>query len=65
MAVTTDDAGEEPTESVTELHLGRSDLEMDAIGWLLFAVLAVLLIPLLPFMLILWLIDRIGSSDER
>ncbi|WP_330630495.1 DUF7535 family protein [Halocatena halophila] len=64
MAVTTDDAGEEPTESVTELHLGRPDLEMDAIGWLLFIVLGVLLIPLLPFMIILWLIDRIGPSSD-
>ena len=38
------------------------DEEMDLIGWGIFAGLLVLLMPLLPFLLIVWLISKVTEA---
>ena len=38
---------------------GRRDLEMDAIGWLMFLIMLVLVIPLLPIIALLALIGKL------
>ena len=45
--------------TVTPGTRGRSDPEMDAIGWGLALGLVILLVPLLPFVLIVWVITRV------
>lgn len=37
----------------------RADAEMDAIGWTIFLGLLILLVPLLPFILLIWVITKI------
>ncbi|SNZ15773.1 hypothetical protein SAMN06269185_2594 [Natronoarchaeum philippinense] len=68
------DADEEPSlpekayRTVTPGTHGRKDAEMDVIGWGLLLGLLILLIPLLPFILIVWLItkllDAVSSGEE-
>lgn len=58
--------------TVTPEYLSRPNAEMNSIGWVIFLGLLVLLIPLLPFMIILWLFGRaldfidsqVGDGDE-
>jgi len=40
-------------------------MEMDIIGWSLFLGLVVLLVPLLPFIVIVWLISKLAERGER
>jgi len=40
--------------TVTPESKSRPDMEMDSIGWALFLGLVVLLVPLLPFLVVLW-----------
>lgn len=37
----------------------RAKPEMNAIGWLMFAVMAIVLLPLLPVLLVVWILDSI------
>ncbi|MFB6139239.1 MAG: hypothetical protein ABEJ26_02245 [Halosimplex sp.] len=36
----------------------RPDAEMDSIGWMLFLGLVILIVPLLPFLVIIWLFGK-------
>lgn len=49
----------ERLRTVTPEYFGRSDREMDAIGWLVFLGILVLLIPLLPYLALIWLIGKL------
>ncbi|MFC7026693.1 hypothetical protein ACFQH8_02570 [Halomicroarcula sp. GCM10025710] len=51
----------EPIRSVTPLTGPHPDAEMDVIGWGIFLGLMLLLVPLLPFIIVVWLI----SSSSR
>jgi hypothetical protein len=37
----------------------RADAEMDAIGWTVFLGMLILLVPLLPFIVLVWLITKV------
>ena len=37
----------------------RADAEMDAIGWTIFLGMLILLVPLLPFIVLVWLITKL------
>lgn len=37
----------------------RGDAEMNAIGWTIFLGMAILLLPLLPFIVLIWLITKV------
>lgn len=58
---------EESTDSptVTPEYFGRPDLEMDVIGWVIFLGLIVLLIPLSPFLILIWVIGRLMNRTPR
>ncbi|MFC6726879.1 hypothetical protein ACFQE1_21380 [Halobium palmae] len=45
--------------TVTPGYRSREDTEMHAVGLAYFLVLAVLLVPLLPFVLIIWAVTRL------
>ena len=45
--------------TVTPEYVGREDVEMDVVGWGLFLGLVVLLVPLLPFLVIIWLVGKV------
>ena len=57
-------AGEDPgavekvVRTVTPPYRGHGDPEMNTFGLVYFAALLVLLIPLLPFMLIAWIVGK-------
>lgn len=51
-------------DTVTPSYLGRPDAEMDVIGWAIFFGLLVLVIPLLPFIVVLWVVDRLRRGDS-
>ena len=38
------------------------DAQMDAIGWLIFLGLLILLLPVLPLLLVVWLISRASDA---
>jgi hypothetical protein len=44
--------------TVTPGSRPRRDVEMDSIGWMLFLGMVILLVPLLPFFLIVWAIGK-------
>jgi hypothetical protein len=54
--------GEEPPHeqlrTVTRSYLGRPDLEMDVVGWGIFLILLVVIVPLLPFFALFWLVSK-------
>lgn len=57
---------QEAMRTVTPEYFGRPDREMDAIGWGIFLGMVILLIPLLPFMIIVWVIAQLtGHADRR
>jgi hypothetical protein len=57
---------EKALRTVTPSYLGREDREMDVIGWGLFLGILILLVPLLPFMIIVWGISKlIGWLTEQ
>ncbi|MDS0261692.1 hypothetical protein NDI56_20005 [Haloarcula sp. S1CR25-12] len=62
MSADSDEAGDsllpEPLRSVTPSSRTRPNESMDAIGWGMLLGLLVLLFPLLPFILIVWLISK-------
>ena len=67
-----DDSDEEPTDEQTDPRerlptmRGRRDFEMDVLGWLLFIVLLVLMIPLLPAIVLgIALTKLLGMSGDQ
>lgn len=44
--------------SVSPRYTSHSDAEMDSIGWAMFLGMLVLLVPLLPFLVIIWVLER-------
>lgn len=63
--------GEEPgpakraIRTVTPGGRGRPDVEMDSLGWALFLGLVILLVPLLPFIVIVWGIAKLTEFTRR
>lgn len=55
----------EAIRTVTPATGGRPNVEMDLIGWSVFLGLVVLLVPLLPFIAIVWLISKLAERGER
>jgi hypothetical protein len=55
-----DDAGvlTKTYRSVSPRYQSRGNTEMDSIGWALFLGILVLLVPLLPFLVIVWVLER-------
>lgn len=47
--------------SVTHRYVSRPNAEMNLVGWLLFALLLVLLLPLLPFIAVAWLVSKLAD----
>jgi hypothetical protein len=47
--------------TVTPPYRSRPDTEMNTIGWLLFLGLLFVLVPLLPFVLIVWAITKVPN----
>lgn len=58
---TSDDAGlaRKAKRIATPPYRGRRDVEMNTVGWAIFLILVALLVPLLPFLAIVWLLQRI------
>jgi hypothetical protein len=55
--------------TVSPRYEGRPLLEMDLIGWSMLLGLLILLVPLLPFVVLVWAITKVlemlsGSSEE-
>lgn len=46
-------------DAVTPSYLGRPDREMDTVGWGLFLGLLVVLVPFLPFVLIVVVLSKV------
>lgn len=44
--------------TVTPWYEGRDDVEMNTIGWALFLGIVILLVPLLPFLILVWLVTK-------
>ena len=61
-----DDAGDsrlpDTLRTVTPPSGTHPNAQMDAIGWLIFLGLLVLLLPVLPLLLIVWLIARASDA---
>jgi hypothetical protein len=51
--------------TVTPYYRGRPDAEMTTIGIVYFLGLVVLLVPLLPFLLIVWLLSKLTGRAAR
>ncbi|WP_266079609.1 DUF7535 family protein [Haladaptatus caseinilyticus] len=60
------DSGTQPVKkairTVTPSYRGHPDSEMNAIGIALFLGLVVLMVPLLPFLVIVWLISKLTEA---
>jgi hypothetical protein len=60
-----DETDEEPGglrrayRTVTPGYLPRPDAGMDAVGWGLLVGIVLLLVPLLPFLVVVWLLSRL------
>ena len=68
MATASDDRTESDREiglarrtyrTVTPPYRGREDREMSAIGWALFLGMVVILLPLLPVLVLVWLVTKL------
>ena len=51
--------------TVTPRFRGRDDVEMNTIGWAIFLGMLALLIPLLPFILVIWLVGKLLDATRR
>lgn len=45
--------------TVTPLAQGHPNQEMDVIGWGMFILMAVVLLPLLPVFVVIWLVSKV------
>jgi hypothetical protein len=62
------DDGEPPASNVhsaTPSYLGRPDMEMNLIGWGMFVLLLVILVPLAPFIALLWVLSKLTRPGGR
>lgn len=59
------DSVRETIRTVTPSYHGRPDEEMDVIGIGIFLGLLVLLVPLLPFLLVVWVISKVLERGRR
>jgi hypothetical protein len=58
-----DDSGaSDLPRSVTAASDTQPDTQMNAIGWLVFAGLLILLLPVLPLLVVVWLFDKLTDS---
>jgi hypothetical protein len=48
--------------SVSPWYRSHPDAEMDSIGWAMFLGILVLLLPLLPFLIVVWVLERLVSA---
>jgi hypothetical protein len=55
----------EAIRTVTPEYIGRPNREMNTIGWSIFLGMMILLVPLLPFMIIVWTIAWLTGRAER
>jgi hypothetical protein len=44
--------------TVSPSYAARPDAEMDTIGWAMFLLMLALFVPLLPFVLIVWVVSK-------
>jgi hypothetical protein len=51
--------------SVSPRYESHGDAAMDSIGWAMFLGLLVLLVPLLPFLVIVWLLEKAVGAVAR
>ena len=51
--------------AVSPPYRGRADTEMGAIGLAYFLGLLVLLVPLLPFIVVLWVISKVADAVHQ
>ena len=51
--------------TVTPGYRGRDDTEMNTIGWALFLGVVILLVPLLPFLVVLWVVSKVLDAIGR
>lgn len=59
----TNDADDESLiRSVTPLTGGSANQQMDVIGWLVFLGMAIVLLPLLPVFVAVWLISKLSGK---
>ena len=45
--------------TVTPLAQNRPNQEMDVVGWLIFVTMAIVLLPLLPVFVVVWLVSKL------
>jgi hypothetical protein len=67
-AKTDDDPGvlTKAYRSVSPRYESRGNAEMDSIGWAMFLGILVLLLPLLPFLVLVWLLEKaVGAVAGR
>jgi hypothetical protein len=67
-----DDTDDDPSavrkalRTVTPASRGRRNVEMDAIGWTVFAGIVVVALPLLPVLVVVWLLTKLfGRAADR
>jgi len=53
------------TDSVGPVHKLKNVAHMNAIGWIMAVGIGLLLLPLLPFLAILWVLGQVGASDRN
>ena len=51
--------------TVTPGYGGRGDAEMNTIGWAIFLGLVILLVPLLPFLVVVWVVNKLLDAIGR
>jgi len=51
--------------TVTPPYRSRPDAEMTTIGWMLFLGTLAILVPLLPFIFVVWLITKVADFVNR
>jgi hypothetical protein len=56
-----EDAEESGLRTVTPLSTEKDNDQMNAIGWLVFAGMLVVLLPVLPVIALIWLFDKLSS----
>ncbi len=67
MSETTEDpsATKKALRTVTPPYRGRPDTEMTVVGAVYFLTLLIMLVPLLPFLLIGWLLFKLFGAVDR
>lgn len=66
MSESSESTVEDALRTVTPYYRGRPDREMNVIGFALFLVLCVLLVPLLPFLVAVWVLNKaFGAVRQR